>query len=62
VFDVDVANLAVRCGNRTFPATMPKAAHEALVSGLWDGTGLLMADFDQVRALSETLPYVTGGW
>ena len=39
-----------------------KAAHEALVSGLWDGTGLLLADFDQVRALSETLPYVTGRW
>lgn len=62
VLDVDVVKLAVRCGSRTYPATMPKAAHEALVSGLWDGTGLLLADFDQVRAISETLPYVTGRW
>ena len=62
VIDVDVAGLTVRCGTRSFAATMPKAAHEALVTGLWDGTGLLLADFDQVRALSETLPYVTGRW
>jgi 3-isopropylmalate/(R)-2-methylmalate dehydratase small subunit len=62
VVAVDVAGLTVRFGNRTIAATMPKAAHEALVSGLWDGTGLLLADFDQVRALSETLPYVTGRW
>ncbi len=62
VIDVDVAGLTVRCGTRSYAATMPKAAHEALVTGLWDGTGLLLADFDQVRALSETLPYVTGRW
>jgi 3-isopropylmalate/(R)-2-methylmalate dehydratase small subunit len=62
VVSVDVAALAVCCGARTYAATMPKAAHEALVSGLWDGTGLLLADFDQVRALGETLPYVTGRW
>ena len=41
---------------------MPPSAHEALVTGLWDGTGLLLADFDQVRALADTLPYVTGRW
>jgi len=62
VIDVDVTGLTVRCGTRSYAATMPKAAHEALVTGLWDGTGLLLADFDQVRALSETLPYVTGRW
>jgi len=60
VVEVDVPGLSVRTGSRTFAATMPRAAHEALVSGLWDGTGLLLADFDEVRALSETLPYVTG--
>jgi 3-isopropylmalate/(R)-2-methylmalate dehydratase small subunit len=43
-------------------ATMPAAAHEALTTGLWDATGLLLADFDQVRALSEKLPYVTRRW
>ena len=60
--EVDVAGLAVRAGTLHAAATMPAAAHEALVTGLWDGTGLLLADFDQVRALAETLPYVTGRW
>ena len=59
---VDVQTLAVTAGDFLAKATMPAAAHEALTSGLWDGTGLLLADFDQVRALSERLPYVTGRW
>lgn len=62
VVQVDVAGLAVRAGDLHAAATMPAAAHDALVTGLWDGTGLLLADFDQVRALAETLPYVTGRW
>jgi 3-isopropylmalate/(R)-2-methylmalate dehydratase small subunit len=62
IVHVDVAGLAVRAGDLRAAATMPAAAHEALVTGLWDGTGLLLADFEQVRALAETLPYVTGRW
>ena len=62
VVAVDVAGLEVTAGALRVKATMPAAAHEALVTGLWDGTGLLLADFDQVRALAETLPYVTGRW
>jgi 3-isopropylmalate/(R)-2-methylmalate dehydratase small subunit len=60
--DVDVVGLAVRAGELRVAAMMPPSAHEALVSGLWDGTGLLLADFDQVCALADTLPYVTGRW
>ena len=39
---------------------MPAAARDALVTGLWDGTGLLLEDFDQVRATADRLPYVGG--
>ena len=49
-FDVDVERLRVAAGDITVSATMPRSAHEALITGLWDGTGLLLADFDQVRA------------
>lgn len=59
---VDVAALTVTAGSLSVKASMPGAARDALVSGLWDGTGLLLADFDQVHALSQTLPYVTGRW
>ncbi len=60
--EVDVVSLTVRAGNLRVAATMPASAHQALVTGLWDGTGLLLADFDQVRDLADTLPYVTGRW
>ena len=60
--EVDVVSLTVRAGDLRVAATMPASAHQALVTGLWDGTGLLLADFDQVRSLADTLPYVTGRW
>jgi 3-isopropylmalate/(R)-2-methylmalate dehydratase small subunit len=57
---VDLESLTVTAGEIQAPAGMPPAARDALTSGLWDGTGLLLADFDAVRALANTLPYVTG--
>jgi 3-isopropylmalate/(R)-2-methylmalate dehydratase small subunit len=59
---VDVERLRVSAGEMSVSATMPPSAHEALTTGMWDGTGLLLADFDRVRALADTLPYVTGRW
>jgi 3-isopropylmalate/(R)-2-methylmalate dehydratase small subunit len=59
---VDVGGLRVSAGKVSVAATMPPSAHEALTTGMWDGTGLLLADFDQVRALADSLPYVTGRW
>jgi 3-isopropylmalate/(R)-2-methylmalate dehydratase small subunit len=59
---VDVERLRVSAGDESFTATMPPSAHEALTTGMWDGTGLLLADFEQVRALADSLPYVTGRW
>jgi len=59
---VDVEGLCIAAGDLTMSATMPRSAHEALTTGLWDGTGLLLADFDQVRQLADSLPYVTGRW
>jgi 3-isopropylmalate/(R)-2-methylmalate dehydratase small subunit len=59
---VAVGGLRVSAGNIGVAATMPPSAHEALTTGMWDGTGLLLADFDQVRALADSLPYVTGRW
>jgi len=62
VVDVDVAGLIVRCGSIAVTATMPRPAYEALTTGLWDGTGLLLDDFDEVKRLANQLPYVTGSW
>jgi 3-isopropylmalate/(R)-2-methylmalate dehydratase small subunit len=59
---VDVEGLRVSAGDISVAAAMPGSAHEALTTGMWDGTGLLLADFDQVHALADRLPYVTGRW
>ena len=58
----DVANLTVTAGDIRVNATRPASAHEALVTGLWDGTGMLLAEFDEVRALAARLPYISGNW
>jgi len=59
-FTVDLDAMTVTGGDVTVRATMPAAARDALVTGLWDGTGLLLADFDQVLATAARLPYVSG--
>jgi hypothetical protein len=39
---------------------MRPAARDALTSGLWDATGLLLEHFDDVRAIASGLPYTRG--
>jgi hypothetical protein len=36
---------------------MPPSARDALTSGLWDGTGMLLQNLDQVREVAARLPY-----
>jgi len=60
VFSVDLSSMTVSAGDLTVNGTMPTAARDALVTGLWDGTGLLLADYDEVRATADRLPYVGG--
>jgi 3-isopropylmalate/(R)-2-methylmalate dehydratase small subunit len=57
---LDIANLTLTAGNRQLTVTIPKSAHEALVSGAWDATGMLLDDFAEVKAVSQRLPYVSG--
>jgi 3-isopropylmalate/(R)-2-methylmalate dehydratase small subunit len=62
IVDVDLSTMTVTVGHRIFKALMPAPAREALTSGAWDGTGLLLEDYDRVRQLASKLPYVTGRW
>jgi 3-isopropylmalate/(R)-2-methylmalate dehydratase small subunit len=57
---VDVEAGTVEAAGRTLPAALPPAARDALVSGAWDATGLLLRDFGEVDATAERLPYVAG--
>lgn len=57
---VDIEARSIRAAGRTIPLAMPAGAREALLSGQWDATGLLLDDFDTVRRIAATLPYATG--
>jgi 3-isopropylmalate/(R)-2-methylmalate dehydratase small subunit len=57
---LDIVNLTLTIGGRVLPVSMPKSAHEALMSGAWDATGMLLDDFEDVKAVSQRLPYVAG--
>ncbi len=59
---VDLDAMHIRGGGHEYPLTLPAAARDALLSGSWDATGLLLDDYDQVRAVAGRLPYVTTGW
>ena len=50
---------AVRAGSSVWPASMPTGAREALTSGAWDATGMLLENFDEVDRLASRLPYVS---
>jgi 3-isopropylmalate/(R)-2-methylmalate dehydratase small subunit len=59
---VDLDAMRISGGGLEFPLTLPAAARDALRSGSWDATGLLLEDYEQVRAVAGRLPYVTGSW
>jgi 3-isopropylmalate/(R)-2-methylmalate dehydratase small subunit len=57
---VSVSAQSVRANEWTYRASIPAGAREAFTAGTWDATGLLLDDFDQVRAVAKNLPYVSG--
>jgi len=59
---VDLEAMVVEGVSFRVPAQMPQSARDALTSGLWDGTGMLLENFDTVRAVAGRLPYTRGEW
>ena len=57
---VDVEQQAVRCGDRTIPARIPDGARHLLVSGTWNGMGVLLAAGEAIETTARRLPYVVG--
>ena len=58
--DIDLERKTVTAGAAVFPATLPESARHALMSGAWDATALLLADYGEVRRTAEGLPYIRG--
>ena len=59
---VDLSTMRVTAGGQSYELSLPAAAREAFLDGSWDATGLLLEDFDEVRAVASRLPYVSGQW
>ena len=70
---VDLSDMVIRLGGHSegstasnaeapaeaeIPVTMPEGQRQALLSGAWDSTGVLLGNRDAVDALARRLPYV----
>jgi 3-isopropylmalate/(R)-2-methylmalate dehydratase small subunit len=60
VFALDLQAMTIAAPGVTVPVSLPDAAREALVSGSWDATGLLLDRYDEVRDVAARLPYISG--
>ena len=60
LLNVSVSGQTAELNGKTYQASIPAGAREALTSGTWDATGQLLDDFDQVRAVANNLPYIAG--
>jgi len=58
--EADVETGAVTAGALRLTASVPPAFREAFLSGQWNPTSMLLANFDEVRAVANRLPYVSG--
>ena len=57
---LSVSDRRIEPTGHTVPVRIPEAVRQALLTGQWDATALLLDDFDAVRAVSARLPYVAG--
>jgi 3-isopropylmalate/(R)-2-methylmalate dehydratase small subunit len=57
---LDLETKTLAAGGAAFVVQMPENARQALLSGHWDGTSLLLDRFEAVEELARRLPYVAG--
>jgi len=57
---VDLEAGTVTAGELSVRAILPESARHALISGEWDATALLLADYEDVRRTAARLPYLAG--
>jgi 3-isopropylmalate/(R)-2-methylmalate dehydratase small subunit len=55
---VDIEANTVTAGGKTFASTVPEGPRKQFLTGGWDATSELLADFGAVQAVAKRLPYV----
>ena len=59
-FTVDVLHATVSAASLKVQAFLPGPVQEALVTGAWDATGLLLDKYEEVEQKAGRLPYLSG--
>jgi 3-isopropylmalate/(R)-2-methylmalate dehydratase small subunit len=62
IISAQVDSGTIEAGSVRIAASLPTALRDAFTSGQWNPTAMLLERFDEVRAVAERLPYVTGRW
>jgi 3-isopropylmalate/(R)-2-methylmalate dehydratase small subunit len=57
---VDLTKNLVEAATFSCAVTIPKKVRDALITGAWDTTGLLLERYEEVNVTAARLPYVTG--
>jgi 3-isopropylmalate/(R)-2-methylmalate dehydratase small subunit len=60
VVTVDLETRTVSAPGVSVAAGMPDSARDALISGQWDATGLLLEHYEDVDRIAAALPYIQG--
>jgi len=55
---VDIEANTVVAGGKTFSSNVPEGPRKQFLTGGWDATSELLADFGDVQAVAKRLPYV----
>jgi 3-isopropylmalate/(R)-2-methylmalate dehydratase small subunit len=62
VITIDLASMRVKASGREFDVALPSGARGAFLTGSWDATGQLVENFQEVQAVAQRLPYLSGTW
>lgn len=60
VFELDLEQLTLKCGDRKFPVEISESRRKALTEGTWDSTSMLLANAEKVKAVAAKLSYMNG--
>ncbi|QEN09017.1 3-isopropylmalate dehydratase small subunit [Oceanispirochaeta crateris] len=55
---LNLENMTVECGEKSYKAMMPESGRQALIEGTWDSTSLLRSRLDLAKKTASSLPYM----
>lgn len=59
-YSLDLSDKTLRYGEWRFSVSLPESSRNALITGSWDSTSLLLANLDKMKRVAGRLPYIAG--